>query len=79
MAVMHLKKCTLSLSIREMKTKTTLKYHLTQIIMTKIKKLKGQFIYVRMWSMVNTPPLLVGVKTCTGTLEISLAVSLKNG
>jgi hypothetical protein len=32
---------------------------------------------VRMWSKENTPPLLVGVKTCTTTLEINLVVSQK--
>ena len=29
----------------------------------------------RMWSKGNTPPLLVGVQTCTATLEISMAIS----
>jgi hypothetical protein len=29
---------------------------------------------VRMWRKGNTPPLLVGLKACTTTLEISLAV-----
>ena len=33
----------------------------------------------RMWSKGNTPPLLVGVQTCTATLEISMAVSQKIG
>jgi hypothetical protein len=28
-----------------------------------------------MWRKMNTPPLLVGLQTCTTTLEISLAVS----
>jgi hypothetical protein len=30
-----------------------------------------------MWSKGNTPPLLVGVESCTATLEIGLAVSQK--
>ena len=33
----------------------------------------------RMWSKGNTPPLLVGVQTCTDTLEINMAVSQKTG
>jgi hypothetical protein len=31
----------------------------------------------RMWSKGNTPPLLVGMPSCTTTLEISLAISQK--
>jgi hypothetical protein len=31
----------------------------------------------RMWRKRNTPPLLVGLKACTTTLEISLAVPQK--
>jgi hypothetical protein len=33
----------------------------------------------RMWIKENTPPLLVGVPTCTTTIEISLAVSQITG
>ena len=33
----------------------------------------------RMWSKGNTPLLLVGMQTCTTTLEISMAVSQKIG
>jgi hypothetical protein len=33
----------------------------------------------RMWRNRNTPPLLVGLQTCTTTLEISLAVPQKIG
>jgi hypothetical protein len=34
---------------------------------------------VRMWRKRNTPPLLVGLKACTTTLEISVAVPQKIG
>ena len=33
----------------------------------------------RMWSEGNTPPLVVGVQTCTTTLEINVIVSQRNG
>jgi hypothetical protein len=34
---------------------------------------------VRMWRKRNTPPLLVGLQTCTTTLEVSLEVPQKIG
>jgi hypothetical protein len=33
----------------------------------------------RTWNKGNTPPLLMGMKTCTTTLEINLAVFRKLG
>jgi hypothetical protein len=33
----------------------------------------------RLWNKGNTPPLLLGVKTCTTSLEIHLALSQKIG
>jgi hypothetical protein len=43
------------------------------------KNLKGQHMLVRIWSQGNTPSLMVGLQTCTTTLEIILAVSQKIG
>ena len=57
--------------IREMKMKTTLRFHLTPARMAKINML------ARMWRKRNTPPLLVGGQNCTTTLEIIFMVSQK--
>ena len=63
----------MSLGIRKMQIKMTLKFHLTHIRMAKIK---GQHTMAGMWSK-NTLPLLVVVQTCTTTLEINLIFSQK--
>jgi len=59
MAEKHLKKCS---TIREMQIKMTLRFHLTPITLAKIKKLKGQYILLRLWSKGTTLPPLVGVQ-----------------
>jgi hypothetical protein len=41
------------------------------------QKLKQHHMLVRMWRKGNTPPLIVGLQTCTTTLEINLTVSQK--
>ena len=74
MAEKHLKKCSTLLVTREMQIKTTLRFHLTPVRMTKIKNL-GENMLPRMWRQRNTPPLLVGFQAGTTTLEISLAVA----
>jgi hypothetical protein len=77
MAEKHLKKCSTSLVIREMKIIMTPRFHLTPIRMVKIKTSGDNTCWRRMWRRRkrNTPPLLVG----TTTLEINLEVPQKIG
>ena len=79
MAEKYLKKCSTSLVIRKMKIKMTLRFHLTQISIAKIKN-EGDS---RCWQGcgergTNTPPLLVRLQAST-TLEINLMVPQKIG
>ena len=61
-----------------MKIKTTLRFHLTQVRIAKIKN-SGDSRCWRGWKKRNTHPLLVGLQACTTALEISLAVPQKIG
>jgi hypothetical protein len=72
MAKKHLDKCSKSLVIREMQFKTTLRFHLTPVRMTRT-------CWQGCGAKGNTPPLLVGGQTFTTTLEIKLSVSRKTG
>jgi hypothetical protein len=79
MAEKHLKKCSISIVIRVMQMKTTLRFHLIPVRMTKIKNSGDSTMLARMWRKRNTPSLLVGEQAGTTTLEISLAVPQKIG
>jgi predicted permease len=79
MAEKHLKKCSAFLLIWDMQIKTTLRFHLTPVRMAEIKNSGNQQMRVSMWRKRNTPPLLVGLKAGTITLEISLVVPQKMG
>ena len=74
----QLKKCSTSLAIREMKIKTTLKFHLTPVRRAKIKSTSDSSCW-RDAEQGEPPPLLVQVQTCSATLEINMTVSQKIG
>ena len=75
MAEKHLEKCFTSLAIREIQIKTTLRFYLTPVRMSKNKNIDNSLC----WRGCEALPLLVGVQTCRVTLEINMVISEKTG
>ena len=64
----------MSLIIREMQIKTTMRYHLTLVRMAIINK---QQVLTRMWRKGNPFAFLVGMQTGAGTVESSMETAQK--
>lgn len=69
MAEMYLKKCSITLATRQMHIKSTLRFHLRPVRMVRSAKEvtshAGEAVDKR-----NTHTLLVGVQTCTTTVDL---------
>ena len=73
MANKHVKRCSTSLIIRQMQTKTTRRYHLALVRLTAVQKSTSQKCW-RGCREGNPLALLVGMQTSTATIENSVKI-----
>ena len=73
MANKHMKRCSISLIIREVQIKTTTRYHLIQVRMAAIKKSTNNNAEEGVEKR-NPLTLLVGIQTSTATVENSVEI-----
>ena len=71
MANKHMKRRSISLIIREMQIKTTMRYHFMPVRMAAIQK---STMLERVWGKGNPLTLLVGMQTSTATMENSVEI-----
>ena len=64
----HMKRCSTSLIIREMRIKTTKRCHLTPVRMVNTKITMAE----RVWRKGSPPTLVLGIKIASGTVENSM-------